>query len=49
MEQLRDALGVLDLEIGADGARLDALNPPGNAVSDFHNSNHWMKTRILDD
>ncbi|HVA89060.1 MAG TPA: aldo/keto reductase [Chloroflexota bacterium] len=49
MEQLRDALAVLDLELGADGARLDALNPPGNVVSDFHNSNHWMKARILDD
>ena len=39
MDQLRDALGVLELEISDDGARLDALNPPGNAVSDVHNSN----------
>ena len=49
MEQLRDALGVLDAALGEEGAQLDALNPPGNAVSDFHNSNSWMKTRIVDD
>ena len=49
MDQLRDALGVLDLAVGDDGARLDALNPPGNAVSDFHNSNEWMKTRFRDE
>ncbi len=49
MEQLQDALGVLDLSLGDDAARLDALNAPGNAVSDFHNSNPWMKARILDD
>ena len=49
MDQLRDALGVLELEISDDGARLDALNPPGNAVSDFHNSNEWMKTRVRDE
>jgi len=49
MAQLRDALGVLDLALGAEGARLDALNPPGGAVSDFHNSNPWTKTRITDD
>ncbi len=49
MDQLRDALGVLDLAVGDDEARLDALNPPGNAVSDFHNSNEWMKTRVRDE
>jgi aryl-alcohol dehydrogenase-like predicted oxidoreductase len=49
MEQLQEALAVLDLDLGADAARLDALNPPGNAVSDFHNSNTWMKTRIRDE
>jgi 1-deoxyxylulose-5-phosphate synthase len=49
MEQLQDALAVLDLELGEDGARLDALNGPGNAVSDFHNSNEWMKARVGDD
>ncbi len=50
MDQLRDALGVLDLDLSDDdGVRLDALNPPGNAVSDFHNSNEWMKTRVRDE
>jgi aryl-alcohol dehydrogenase-like predicted oxidoreductase len=48
MGQLQDALGVLDMALGEDGARLDELNPPGNAVSDFHNSNPWMKARIRD-
>src|SRR5205085_10968039 len=49
MEQLREALAVLDRELGDERARLDALNPPGNAVSDFHNSNAWMKARIRDE
>jgi len=48
-EQLRDALGVLERRLDdADRERLDALNGPGNAVSDFHNSNSWMKSRVLD-
>ncbi len=50
MEQLQDALGVLDRDLDDDlRARLDRLNPPGNAVSDFHNSNPWMKARVRDD
>ncbi len=50
MDQLRDALGVLDLDLSDDDdTRLDRLNPPGNAVSDFHNSNEWMKTRVRDE
>lgn len=49
MAQLEDALGVLDQSLaGEDRARLDELNPPGNAVSDFHNSNNWMRMRIGD-
>jgi hypothetical protein len=28
--------------------RCDELVHPGNAVADFHNSNHWMKARITD-
>ena len=49
MAQLEDALGVLERRLeDEDRARLDELNPPGNAVSDFHNSNPWMKTRISD-
>jgi aryl-alcohol dehydrogenase-like predicted oxidoreductase len=50
MDQLQDALGVLNRDLEDDDrARLDELNPPGNAVSDFHNSNQWMKTRVRDD
>jgi aryl-alcohol dehydrogenase-like predicted oxidoreductase len=47
MEQLEDALGVLDrtLDPALEG-RVDALNSPGNAVSDFYNSNSWMKARV---
>ena len=26
----------------------DAINPPGSAVADFHNSAPWMKMRIVD-
>jgi aryl-alcohol dehydrogenase-like predicted oxidoreductase len=49
VEQLEDALKVLDMQLEArDRARLDALNGPGNAVSDFHNSNEWMKARVRD-
>jgi 1-deoxyxylulose-5-phosphate synthase len=49
MEQLEDALGVLDRTLDAGlAARLDELNGPGNAVSDFYNSNHWMKARVRD-
>ena len=49
MEQLQDALGVIEQQLDDDlRARLDALNGPGNAVSDFHNSNNWMKTRVTD-
>jgi aryl-alcohol dehydrogenase-like predicted oxidoreductase len=48
-EHLEDALGILDHHIDdADRALLDELVHPGNAVADFHNSNDWMKTRILD-
>ena len=49
MEQLEDALGVLEQSLtDQDREQLDALNPPGNAVSDFHNSNNWMKARVTD-
>ena len=49
MAQLEDALGVLERQLDdEDRARLDELNGPGNAVSDFHNSNNWMRSRITD-
>ena len=47
VEQLQDALAILDTDLDPQAAaRLDALNGPGNAVSDFHNSNPWMKARV---
>jgi len=45
---LEDALGILDKKLDdADRPLFDALVHPGMAVSDFHNSNEWMKARIL--
>lgn len=47
MEQLQDALKILDMQLAdEDRTRLDELVGPGNAVSDFHNSNTWMKARV---
>ena len=49
LEHLEDALGVLDANLDpADAPLFDKLVHPGNAVTDFHNSNDWMKARILD-
>lgn len=48
MEHLRDNLAVLDMSLSAeDGRTLDEINGPGNVISDFHNSNQWMKARIM--
>jgi aryl-alcohol dehydrogenase-like predicted oxidoreductase len=47
LEQLQSALAVLDRGLDPElAARFDELNRPGNAVSDFHNSNEWMKARV---
>ncbi len=44
---LEDAIAILDKTLDeADRPLFDALVHPGNAVSDFHNSNEWMKARI---
>jgi aryl-alcohol dehydrogenase-like predicted oxidoreductase len=49
MDHLEDALGILDKQLDeADIPLFDELVHPGNAVADFHNSNEWMKARILD-
>ena len=58
VEELRDLVRyhnhryyVLDDPVIADAeydALFDELVHPGNAVTDFHNSNDWMKARILD-
>ena len=49
LDHLEDALGILDKNLAeADIPLLDELVHPGNAVADFHNSNDWMKARILE-
>ncbi|HEY9525926.1 MAG TPA: aldo/keto reductase [Anaerolineales bacterium] len=48
LAHLEDALGILDNTLDeADRPLFDALVHPGNAVADFHNSNDWMKARII--
>ncbi len=48
LAHLEDALGTLDKTLDdADRPLFDELVHPGNAVADFHNSNDWMKARIL--
>ena len=48
LAHLEDALGIMDKTLNdADRPILDELVHPGTAVSDFHNSNDWMKARIL--
>ncbi len=48
LAHLEDALGILDRKLDdADRPLFDALVHPGNAVADFHNSNEWMKARIV--
>jgi len=48
LAHLEDALGILDKTFeDADRSLLDDLVHPGTAVSDFHNSNDWMKARVI--
>jgi aryl-alcohol dehydrogenase-like predicted oxidoreductase len=45
---LEDALGILQKTLDdADRPLFDELVHPGNAVADFHNSNEWMRARVL--
>ncbi|TFG72404.1 MAG: aldo/keto reductase [Anaerolineales bacterium] len=47
MAHLDDALAIADQYLdAADRPLFDALVHPGNAVSDFHNANPWMKARL---
>lgn len=47
-EHIEDALGVLEETLTADELlAFDELVPPGNAVADFHDSNNWMKARLI--
>jgi len=48
LAHLEDALGILDQTLSdADRPLFDELVHPGTAVADFHNSNDWMKARII--
>lgn len=48
LAHLEDALVIMDKNFDeADRPSFDSLVHPGNAVSDFHNSNEWMKARIV--
>ena len=48
LAHLEDALGILDKALDdADRPLFDKLVHPGTAVADFHNSNDWMKARII--
>lgn len=45
---LEDALAIMDKSLEeAERPLFDQLVHPGNAVSDFHNNNDWMKARIV--
>lgn len=48
LAHLDDQLPVLEMKLtDEDRAFCDGLVHPGNAVADFHNSNPWMKARIV--
>lgn len=48
LAHLEDALGILEKKLeDADRTLFDGLVHPGTAVADFHNSNDWMKARII--
>jgi aryl-alcohol dehydrogenase-like predicted oxidoreductase len=48
LAHLEDALGIVDKTLDdADRPLFDKLVHPGTAVADFHNSNDWMKARII--
>jgi 1-deoxyxylulose-5-phosphate synthase len=48
LAHLEDALAIMDKTLDeVDRPLFDELVHPGTAVSDFHNSNDWMKARII--
>ena len=48
LAHLEDALVIIDKKLDdADRPLFDQLVHPGTAVADFHNSNEWMKARII--
>jgi aryl-alcohol dehydrogenase-like predicted oxidoreductase len=47
MQQLADLLPVLEMRLtDEDREACDAINPPGSAIADFHNSAGWMKMKL---
>jgi aryl-alcohol dehydrogenase-like predicted oxidoreductase len=47
LEQLRDLLPVLEMTLTDEQrAACDAINPPGKAIVNFHNTAGWMKEAI---
>jgi 1-deoxyxylulose-5-phosphate synthase len=47
IEQLRDVLPVLEMALTeVQRAACDAINPPGTALVNFHNTAGWMKTVV---
>jgi aryl-alcohol dehydrogenase-like predicted oxidoreductase len=50
LSHLEDALAIADLALDeSDRPLFDALVHPGTAVSDFHNTNSWMKAKIVEE
>ena len=48
LAHMEDALPVLEMTLADEDRPLfDELVPPGNAVADFHDSNNWMKSRVV--
>ena len=48
LDHIQSFLPVMDMTLTAEEqARFDEIVAPGNAVADFHNSNPWMKARVL--
>lgn len=47
LKHLEEMIPVLEMTLSDDDRKLfDELNPPGTAVSDFHNASGWMKMKI---
>ena len=47
LAHLQDNLAVLERSLSErERQAFDEVNGPGNAISDFHNSNEWMKARV---
>ena len=47
MQHLEHMLPLLEMRLSDEDRPLfDRLNPPGSAVSDFHNTSGWMKMRL---